>query len=111
MTDYIRAELKKDLVRLIHYYGVDVVESLLPIAFQEAKSEHCEYEQLTGSIKELGFSAQTENALRRAGYLTVADLKIAVDQSPESLLGIRNFGQRRFDEVLSVLRARGVVTW
>ena len=49
------------------------------------------------SIKEIGLSVRAFNALRRAGVNTVGEL---LDQTRESLSGIRNLGAKSIDEIL-----------
>ena len=52
-------------------------------------------------IDDLSLSVRSENALRRAGINTIADLE---KMTTKELLGIRNLGKRSYDEIVSMLR-------
>jgi DNA-directed RNA polymerase alpha subunit len=56
--------------------------------------------------RSLGLSLRVENALIRAGFLTLADVVYAI-QSGE-VWAIRNFGKISLDELLEKLQSRGI---
>lgn len=59
------------------------------------------YRGFYGGFNDLNLSVRSENALRRAGINTIADLE---KMTTKELLGIRNLGKRSYDEIVSMLR-------
>ncbi|HUS16277.1 MAG TPA: DNA-directed RNA polymerase subunit alpha [Chloroflexia bacterium] len=56
-------------------------------------------------IEELGLSVRTFNCLKRSGITRVGQI---LQMDRKSLLGVRNFGQKSFDELQDALAARGL---
>ena len=56
------------------------------------------------SIEELGLSVRSYNCLKRSGLMTVGQV---LEKSDEQLLGLRNFGEKSFLEVMDRLRELG----
>ena len=56
----------------------------------------------------LDLSVRVFNALRRSGVKTVGDLLALVEQGPDGLMAVRNFGDKSLDEVESKLAAVNV---
>jgi DNA-directed RNA polymerase subunit alpha len=56
------------------------------------------------SIEELSLSVRSYNCLKRSGLMTVGQV---LEKSDEQLLGLRNFGEKSFYEVMDRLRELG----
>jgi DNA-directed RNA polymerase subunit alpha len=56
-------------------------------------------------IEDLGLSVRTFNCLKRSGIVRVGQI---LQMDRKELLGVRNFGQKSFDELQDALAARGL---
>ncbi len=56
-------------------------------------------------VDELGLSVRTLNCLRRSGILRVGQI---LEMDRKELLGVRNFGQKSYDELQEVLASHGL---
>ncbi len=56
-------------------------------------------------IEDLGLSERARNCLKRAQFNTIGEL---IDQSPDELMIVPNFGQKSLDEVIEKLDERGL---
>ncbi|PZC43576.1 MAG: DNA-directed RNA polymerase subunit alpha [Chloroflexi bacterium] len=63
-------------------------------------------ERYNTSIEDLSLSVRAYNCLKRSGLMTVGQV---LEKSDEQLLGLRNFGEKSFFEVMDRLRELGFV--
>ena len=56
-------------------------------------------------IEDLGLSVRTFNCLKRSGITNVGQI---LQMDRKELLGVRNFGQKSFDELQDALAVRGL---
>ncbi len=58
-------------------------------------------------IEDLELSVRAYNCLKRAGIVKVGEVIQRLEKGTESLLSIRNFGQKSLDELMDQLKAKG----
>jgi len=58
-------------------------------------------------IEDLELSVRAYNCLKRAGIVKVGEVIQRLEKGPESLLSIRNFGQKSLDELMDQLQVKG----
>ncbi len=58
-------------------------------------------------IEDLELSVRAYNCLKRAGIVKVGEVIQRLEKGTESLLSIRNFGQKSLDELMDQLQAKG----
>jgi DNA-directed RNA polymerase subunit alpha len=58
-------------------------------------------------IENLDLSVRVFNSLKRTGITTVGEVLEMLDKGPDSILSIRNFGDKSLDELKSQLQAKG----
>lgn len=64
-------------------------------------------ERYNTSIEDLNLSVRAYNCLKRSGLMTVGQV---LERSDEELLGLRNFGEKSFYELMDRLREMGFLT-
>lgn len=73
------------------------------IRYTEWSREKLE-DTLDESITLIGLSVRTNNCLEEKGIFTIRDL---LNCTKDDLMGIANFGEKSYDEVMSALKAMG----
>lgn len=81
-------------------------ESLLPIA-EEKKEETITNEAYDTPIEHLDLSVRVFNSLKRTGITKVGEMLEMLGRGEETMLAIRNFGEKSLDELKSQLRSKG----
>ncbi|MCL4871959.1 MAG: DNA-directed RNA polymerase subunit alpha [Anaerolineae bacterium] len=81
-------------------------ESLLPI-IEEKKEELITNEAYDTPIEHLDLSVRVFNSLKRTGITKVGEMLEMLGRGEETMLAIRNFGEKSLDELKSQLQAKG----
>lgn len=61
-------------------------------------------------IEELDLSVRVFNSLKRTGITTIGDVLDMLKRGPDSMLAIRNFGEKSLDELVDKLREKGYLS-
>lgn len=81
-------------------------ESLFPI--EEEKAEEAIPNELYDTpIEQLDLSVRVFNSLKRTGITKVGEMLDMLDRGEETMLAIRNFGEKSLDELKKQLRTKG----
>ncbi|MCO5184627.1 MAG: DNA-directed RNA polymerase subunit alpha [Anaerolineae bacterium] len=81
-------------------------ESLAPVE-EEEKEEFIPNEWYDTPIEQLDLSVRVFNSLKRTGITRVGEMLEMLDRGEETMLAIRNFGEKSLDELKQQLRAKG----
>jgi DNA-directed RNA polymerase subunit alpha len=81
-------------------------ESLLPIQ-EEKREETITNEAYDTPIEHLDLSVRVFNSLKRTGITKVGEMLEMLGRGEETMLAIRNFGEKSLDELKSQLRSKG----
>lgn len=60
-------------------------------------------------IDTLGLPKRMLSSLKRSGTETVRDILIWLDYRPDSILAVRNFGEKSLDTLIEALRAKNYI--
>jgi DNA-directed RNA polymerase subunit alpha len=81
-------------------------ESLLPV--EEVQEEEAIPNELFDTpIEQLDLSVRVFNSLKRTGITKVGELLTMLDKGEETMLAIRNFGEKSLDELKVQLQEKG----
>jgi DNA-directed RNA polymerase subunit alpha len=83
-------------------------ESLLPVEVEE-EEETIPNELYDTPIEQLDLSVRVFNSLKRTGITRVGELLDMLDKGEETMLAIRNFGEKSLQELKAQLYAKGVL--
>ncbi len=81
-------------------------DNLLP-SHEEAKAEGIPNEWYDTPIEQLDLSVRVFNSLKRTGITKVGEMLEMLDRGEETMLAIRNFGEKSLDELKQQLRSKG----
>lgn len=81
-------------------------ESLAPVEVEE-KEEFIPNEWYDTPIEQLDLSVRVFNSLKRTGITRVGEMLEMLDRGEETMLAIRNFGEKSLDELKQQLRSKG----
>ncbi len=81
-------------------------DSLTPIV-EEEEEEGIPNEYYDTPIEQLDLSVRVFNSLKRTGITKVGEMLEMLDRGEETMLAIRNFGEKSLDELKDQLRAKG----
>ena len=81
-------------------------ESLLPV-LEEKREETITNEAYDTPIEHLDLSVRVFNSLKRTGITKVGEMLEMLGRGEETMLAIRNFGEKSLDELKSQLRTKG----
>jgi DNA-directed RNA polymerase subunit alpha len=81
-------------------------ESLLPVEVEE-EEESIPNELYDTPIEQLDLSVRVFNSLKRTGITRVGELLDMLDKGEETMLAIRNFGEKSLQELKAQLYAKG----
>ncbi|MGW8318303.1 MAG: DNA-directed RNA polymerase subunit alpha [Candidatus Promineifilaceae bacterium] len=81
-------------------------ESLLPVE-EEEPEEAIPNEVYDTPIEQLDLSVRVFNSLKRTGITKVGELLDMLDKGEETMLAIRNFGEKSLEELKTQLKAKG----
>ena len=91
---------------LRHLAGVSE-ESLTVVAMEEEESSRLTSEMIETPIENLDLSVRVFNSLKRTGITTVGEVLELLDKGDESVMSIRNFGEKSLDELRSKMSEKG----
>jgi DNA-directed RNA polymerase subunit alpha len=81
-------------------------ESLLPVEEEEVE-EAIPNEIYDTPIEQLDLSVRVFNSLKRTGITKVGELLDMLEKGEETMLAIRNFGEKSLDELKDQLQEKG----
>jgi DNA-directed RNA polymerase subunit alpha len=81
-------------------------ESLVPVEVEE-KEDVIPNEWYDTPIEQLDLSVRVFNSLKRTGITRVGEMLEMLDRGEETMLAIRNFGEKSLDELKQQLRSKG----
>ena len=81
-------------------------DSLTPVV-EEVEEEGIPNEYYDTPIEQLDLSVRVFNSLKRTGITKVGEMLEMLDRGEETMLAIRNFGEKSLDELKDQLRAKG----
>lgn len=81
-------------------------ESLLPVE-EEEEEEAIPNEIYDTPIEQLDLSVRVFNSLKRTGITKVGEMLEMLERGEETMLAIRNFGEKSLDELKQQLQAKG----
>ena len=81
-------------------------ESLAPVV-EEPPEDGIPNEYYDTPIEQLDLSVRVFNSLKRTGITKVGEMIEMLDRGEETMLAIRNFGEKSLDELKQQLRAKG----
>lgn len=93
-----------------HLSAIAGIEAVPLEALPEAK-EGLPAQVYDTPIEDLELSVRAYNCLKRAGIVKVGEVIERLEQGPEELLSIRNFGQKSLTELMDQLEAKGFMEY
>jgi len=84
-------------------------ETFLPVE-EEEEEEPIPNEIYDTPIEQLDLSVRVFNSLKRTGITKVGEMLEMLDRGDETMLAIRNFGEKSLDELKDQLRMKGFLT-
>jgi DNA-directed RNA polymerase subunit alpha len=81
-------------------------ESLVPVEVEE-REDLIPNEWYDTPIEQLDLSVRVFNSLKRTGITKVGEMLEMLDRGEETMLAIRNFGEKSLDELKQQLRSKG----
>jgi DNA-directed RNA polymerase subunit alpha len=94
---------------LRHIAGVSE-ESLAAIALEEEEGSRLTSEMIETPIENLDLSVRVFNSLKRTGITTVGEVLELLEKGDEAVMSIRNFGEKRLEELRAKMREKGYLT-
>ncbi|GAB4276657.1 MAG: DNA-directed RNA polymerase subunit alpha [Candidatus Promineifilaceae bacterium] len=82
-------------------------ETFLPVEEEEEEEGAIPNEVYDTPIEQLDLSVRVFNSLKRTGITKVGEMLDMLERGEETMLAIRNFGEKSLDELKSQLRAKG----
>lgn len=82
-------------------------ESLLPEEVEEEEDSHIPNEWYDTPIEQLDLSVRVFNSLKRTGITKVGEMLEMLERGEETMLAIRNFGEKSLDELKTQLVQKG----
>lgn len=82
-------------------------ESLAPVVEEEEEEGGIPNEYYDTPIEQLDLSVRVFNSLKRTGITKVGEMLEMLDRGEETMLAIRNFGEKSLDELKDQLRVKG----
>lgn len=82
-------------------------ETFLPEEVEEEEEGAIPNEIYDTPIEQLDLSVRVFNSLKRTGITKVGEMLDMLDRGEETMLAIRNFGEKSLDELKSQLRSKG----
>jgi DNA-directed RNA polymerase subunit alpha len=93
-----------------HLSAIAGIEAVSLEALPEAK-EGLPAQVYDTPIEDLELSVRAYNCLKRAGIVKVGEVIERLEQGPEELLSIRNFGQKSLTELMDQLEVKGFLEY
>lgn len=82
-------------------------ETFLPVEEEEEEEGTIPNEVYDTPIEQLDLSVRVFNSLKRTGITKVGEMLDMLERGEETMLAIRNFGEKSLDELKTQLRAKG----
>lgn len=82
-------------------------ETFMPVEEEQEEEGAIPNEIYDTPIEQLDLSVRVFNSLKRTGITKVGEMLDMLDRGEETMLAIRNFGEKSLDELKSQLRAKG----
>jgi DNA-directed RNA polymerase subunit alpha len=82
-------------------------ETFLPVEEEEEEEGAIPNEIYDTPIEQLDLSVRVFNSLKRTGITKVGEMLDMLERGEETMLAIRNFGEKSLDELKDQLRAKG----
>lgn len=82
-------------------------ETFLPVEEEEEEEGAIPNEVYDTPIEQLDLSVRVFNSLKRTGITKVGEMLDMLERGEETMLAIRNFGEKSLDELKQQLRAKG----
>ncbi len=82
-------------------------ETFMPEVVEEEEEGSIPNELYDTPIEQLDLSVRVFNSLKRTGITKVGEMLDMLDRGEETMLAIRNFGEKSLDELKAQLRAKG----
>jgi DNA-directed RNA polymerase subunit alpha len=82
-------------------------ETFLPVEEEEEEEGAIPNEIYDAPIEQLDLSVRVFNSLKRTGITKVGEMLDMLERGEETMLAIRNFGEKSLDELKSQLRVKG----
>jgi len=82
-------------------------ETFLPVEEEEKEEGAIPNELYDTPIEQLDLSVRVFNSLKRTGITKVGEMLDMLERGEETMLAIRNFGEKSLDELKTQLRAKG----
>jgi DNA-directed RNA polymerase subunit alpha len=82
-------------------------ETFLPVEEEEEEEGTIPNEIYDTPIEQLDLSVRVFNSLKRTGITKVGEMLDMLERGEETMLAIRNFGEKSLDELKSQLRTKG----
>ncbi len=82
-------------------------ETFLPVEEEEKEEGTIPNEIYDTPIEQLDLSVRVFNSLKRTGITKVGEMLDMLDRGEETMLAIRNFGEKSLDELKTQLRVKG----
>lgn len=82
-------------------------ETFLPVEEEEEEEGAIPNEIYDTPIEQLDLSVRVFNSLKRTGITKVGEMLDMLDRGEETMLAIRNFGEKSLDELKTQLRTKG----
>lgn len=82
-------------------------ETFLPVEEEEEEEGAIPNEVYDTPIEQLDLSVRVFNSLKRTGITKVGEMLDMLERGEETMLAIRNFGEKSLDELKTQLRAKG----
>lgn len=85
-------------------------ESLLPVEEKEEEEEAIPNEVYDTPIEQLDLSVRVFNSLKRTGITKVGEMLDMLERGEETMLAIRNFGEKSLEELKQQLQMKGFLS-
>jgi len=82
-------------------------ETFLPVEKEEEETNAIPNEIYDSPIEQLDLSVRVFNSLKRTGITKVGEMLDMLERGDDTMLAIRNFGEKSLDELRTQLRAKG----
>ena len=82
-------------------------ESLVPSGLRRTDRSRLTSEAAETPIENLDLSVRVFNSLKRTGITTVGEVMELLDKGDETVMAIRNFGDKSLDELREKMREKG----
>ncbi|HPD41289.1 MAG TPA: DNA-directed RNA polymerase subunit alpha C-terminal domain-containing protein, partial [Anaerolineae bacterium] len=100
-------ESARILQRHLHLIAGAEAEAETPVLTEEAEADVIPHRAYATPIEDLGLGVRVYNALKRTGISNVGEVLEMMRRGLDTMLSIRNFGEKSLEELVEQLRAKG----